>query len=94
MAVDDIYNWHFLFHQQTHWLAIHTREGHKDKYTSPAFRVDLKDPNAASIIADKIRSYGSLAKERLQAKWETACVTTQLDLPKVDLVGCVGGVAW
>jgi hypothetical protein len=69
--MDVKHNWHFLFHQQNHWLAIHTRRGDEHGDTTPAIRVDLDDPLAASIIASGVRSHGSLAKQRLQTKWQT-----------------------
>jgi hypothetical protein len=67
--MDFKHNWHFLLHQQDHWLVIHTREGHKNEDTTPAIRIDLKSNKAASVIASTIRSHGPLAKERLQTKW-------------------------
>ncbi|KAH7562755.1 hypothetical protein BM1_02275 [Bipolaris maydis] len=65
------HNWHFLLHQHGDWVAIHTREGHKAGSNTPAIRVNLKSPGAASSIATTIRNHGVLAKQRLQAKWRS-----------------------
>ncbi|EUC42865.1 hypothetical protein COCMIDRAFT_39158 [Bipolaris oryzae ATCC 44560] len=56
-------NWNFLLHQQGDWLAIHTREGHKARSSTPAVRVNIRSPDAISTFARTIQQTTATQKQ-------------------------------